>query len=267
MNETQTIVQLFDLSGKVAVVTGGAMGIGQAIAFRLTEAGAAVMIADIKPDAAEETVGQIRARGGKAQAVPADASSASDARKLVKAATDAFGSLDILVNNAGVYPLMTFMEVKEEMLDRTIDVNLKGMFLCSQAAAEVMIKAGKGGRIVNIASVDSLHPTFGASHYSASKGGVKMLTKAMALELAPHGILVNAIAPGSIKTPGSRSSTGEFIAAGHSLNEVAIDRARYPLKRSGVPDDIAKVALFLVSRAADYICGSLIVADGGFLLT
>jgi 2-dehydro-3-deoxy-D-gluconate 5-dehydrogenase len=267
MNETKTISQLFDLSGKVAVVTGGAMGIGQAVSFRLTEAGAAVMIADINPDAAKETVGQIQSRGGQAQAVLADVRSSSDAGKVATAAVKAFGSLDILVNNAGVYPLMPFREIKEEMLDRVIDTNLKGLFLFSQTVAEAMIKAGKGGRIVNIASMDALHPSFGASHYSASKGGVVMLTKAMALELAPHGILVNAIAPGSIKTPGSRNCATEFLAAGHDVSELAVERSRYPLRRSGIPDDIARVVLFLVSPAADYVCGSLILVDGGFLLS
>ena len=267
MTETRTIAQLFDLSQKTAVVTGGAMGIGQAITFRLTEAGAAVMIADINQDAAKKTVEQIRSRGGKAEAIPADARSAADAAKVAKAARDAFGSLDILVNNAGVYPVMPFMETREEMLDRTIDINLKGMFHYSQAAAKVMIEAGRGGRIVNLASVDAFHASIAASHYCASKGGVVMLTKAMALELAPHGILVNAVAPGSIKTPGSKGCATEFMAAGHDVNDLAIERERYPLKRLGVPDDIAKVVLFLTSRAADYICGSVILVDGGFLLS
>ncbi len=267
MNETQPIHQLFDLSGMAAVVTGGAMGIGQAISFRLTEAGAAVMIADLDQQAANKTIEEIRARGGKAQTILADARSAADATKVMRATRDAFGSVDTLVNNAGVYPVMPFIDVKDEMLDRTIDVNLKGMFKYSRAAAEVMIDTGRGGRIVNVASVDGFHPSFGAAHYCASKGGVVMLTKAMALELAPHRILVNAVAPGSIKTPGSKGCATEFMAAGHNVNDLAIHKERYPVGRLGAPDDIAKVVLFLVSRAADYICGSVVLVDGGFSLS
>ena len=120
---------------------------------------------------------------------------------------------------------------------------------------------------MNLASIDGLHPSFGASHYSSSKGGVIMLTKAMALELAPHGILVNAVAPGSIKTPGNKTCAAEFMAAGHNVNDLVIDRERYPLQRKGVPDDIAKVVLFLVSRAADYMCGTVLLVDGGFALS
>ncbi len=267
MSETQTIAQLFDLSGSVAVVTGGAMGIGQAIVHRLTEAGAAVMVADINLAAADKTVEEVRARGGKAQAIAADAGSTADAAKVMKTARDAFGHPNILVNNAGIYPMMPFMDVKDEMLDSTIDLNLKGMFKYSRAAAAAMIEGGRGGRIVNLASVDGLHPTFGASHYSSSKGGVIMLTKAMALELAPHGIIVNAVAPGQIRTAGSRDCATEFMAAGHNVNDLVIDRERYPLKRKGVPDDIARVVLFLVSRAADYMCGTVLLVDGGFSIS
>lgn len=267
MNETQSISQLFDLSGKAAVVTGGAMGIGRAIVFRLTEAGAAVMIADLDQQAASKTVEQIRSGHGKAESIVADARSSTDAVRVMEATRDAFGSVEILVNNAGVYPVMPFVNVKDDMLDRTIDVNLKGMFRYSRAAAEMMIEKGRGGRIVNVASVDGFHPSFGAAHYCASKGGVVMLTKAMALELAPHGILVNAVAPGSIKTPGSKGCATEFLAAGHNVNDLVIHKERYPVGRLGAPDDIAKVVLFLVSCAADYMCGSVVLVDGGFSLS
>ena len=154
----QTIAELFDLSGKGAVVTGGAMGIGQGIAFRLAEAGAGVMIADINLEAANQTVQEIKSRGGKAQAVYADVRSAADAKKVAKAMVEAFGSLDILVNNAGIYPLVPLLQVTEELWDRVLDVNLKGGFLYAQASAEEMIKAGHGGRIINIASIDALKP-------------------------------------------------------------------------------------------------------------
>lgn len=268
MNNTHTIAQLFDLSECAAVVTGGAMGIGQAIAWRLTEAGAAVMIADIDQNAANKTADGIRARGGRAQAVYADARSATDAEKVMRATKDAFGRVSLLVNNAGIYPLMPFVDVTDEMLDRTIDVNLKGTFKYSREAARMMIDAGQGGRIVNVASVNGLHPDLARSHYSASKGGVVMLTKAMALELAPLGILVNAVAPGSIMTtPGQKGSTTEYRAAGHHTRDLVVPKTRYPVGRTGVEDDVAKVVLFLASRAADYVCGCVIPVDGGVLLS
>ena len=266
--EVQSIAQLFDLSGKGAVVTGGAMGIGQAIAFRLAEAGASVMIADIDLEAANQTAEQIKARGGKAQAIRADVRSAADAKKVAQATVEAFGRLDILVNNAGVYPIFPIKEVSEEIWDKTLDTNLKGMFFYSQAAAEAMIKGGQGGKIVNIASIDALHPGGELAHYNASKGGVVMLTKALALELAPHQILVNAVAPGSIATPGTAASTDAYLARGGDIEDLAKKfRGRVPLGRVGRPDDIAKVVLFVVSAAADYMTGSLVLVDGGYLLS
>jgi len=266
---TKTVGELFDLSGKVAVVTGGAMGIGQAIAFRLAEAGASITIADINLEAANQTVSEIRARGGKALSCRADARSASDAKKVAQETAKVFGSLDILVNNAGIYPMSPFMNTTEELWDRVLDLNLKGAFLYSQAAAEAMIKSGKGGKIINMASIDALHPNGAVAHYNASKGGLLMLTKAMALELAPHRILVNAVAPGAILTPGTQSireSVGKSM--GIEPDQIAQGFvARVPLGRMGEPDDIARVVLFLASAAADYITGDLIVADGGFLLS
>lgn len=264
----QSIAELFDLSGKGAIVTGGGMGIGQAIALRLAEAGAGVMIADIDIDIANQTVEEIKSRGGKAEAIQADASRSSDANKVVQATVDAFGSLDILVNNAGIYPLLPVMRVEEELWDRVIDINLKGSFLYAQAAAAEMIKAGHGGKIINLASVDGLHPNGNATHYNASKGGVIMLTKALALELAPHKILVSAVAPGNITTPGTKSTGEAAIAAGLTLEQIGKSfYGRIPLGHSGEPDDIAKVVLFLSSAAADYITGETILVDGGYLLS
>lgn len=264
----QTIGQLFDLSGKGAVVTGGAMGIGQGIALRLAEAGASVMIGDIDMEAADKTVEQIKTAGGKARAMRADVRSAADAKKVARSTVEAFGSLDILVNNAGIYPLLPVMQVGEDLWDKVLDVNLKGTFFYSQAAAEEMIKAGRGGRIVNLASIDGLHPNGRATHYNASKGGVIMLTKALALELAPHMITVNAVAPGSIVTPGTKAASAEYAARGGDPAELGKNfMGRLPLGRTGKPDDIAKVVLFAVSGAADYMTGNLLVVDGGFLLT
>jgi len=265
---TQTIAELFDLSGKGAIVTGGAMGIGQAIASRLAEAGASVMISDIDLEAASKTVEEITSGGGKAQAVQADASSGSDAKKVAQATVDAFGSRDILVNNAGIYPLLPVMRVEEELWDKVIGINLKGSFLYAQAAAAQMIEVGNGGKIVNLASIDGLHPNGNATHYNASKGGVIMLTKALALELAPHDILVNTVAPGSIKTPGTDSWGAKAVADGLTIEQLSKSfQGRIPLGRMGDPDDIAKVVLFAASAAADYMTGSLLLVDGGYLLS
>jgi 2-deoxy-D-gluconate 3-dehydrogenase len=254
----ESIAHLFDLTGKTAIVTGGAMGIGQGIAFRLAEAGAAVMIADINLAAAQDTVYQIRASGGKAEAIKADAASVADASQVVTETMKAFGRLDILVNNAGIFPMAPALEVTEALWDKVLNINLKGLFFYTQAAAKEMMNEGHGGKIINIASIDALHPTGNLVHYDASKGGVAMLTKSLALEFGPHNILINAIAPGGIQTPG---------AGGPGLSEevLAAFTARIPLRRMGVPDDIAKVALFLASEASDYMTGSLLVVDGGYL--
>jgi 2-deoxy-D-gluconate 3-dehydrogenase len=265
----KTIAQLFDLSGKGAVVTGGAVGIGRGIVSRLAEAGAGVMVADIDLNAATKTAEKIKARGGKAQAIGADVRSAVDAEKVAQATVDAFGSLDILVNNAGIFPTSRFLDISEEAWDKVFDINLKGVFLYSQAAARVMIKAGHGGRIINIASIDALKTTGGHPHYSVSKSGVVMLTKCIALELAANKILVNAVAPGVIETPGAGVKVASMSQA-LGVTEEEVGRSylqRLPLGRVGGPDDVAKVVLFLASEAADYLTGELIVADGGYLLT
>lgn len=196
----KSIAQLFDLRGKGAVVTGGATGIGQSIAFRLAEAGAGVMVADIDLDAASQTVRQIKARNGNAQAIYADVLSAVDADKVVQTTVEVFGNLDILVNNAGIYPSSEFLNTSEELWDKVLDINLKGVFLYSKAAARAMVKAKRGGRIINMASTESLKPMVMLASYGASKSGLVMLTKTMALELARSGILVNAVAPGCIET-------------------------------------------------------------------
>ena len=243
--------QLFDLTGTVAIITDGALGIGQAIAFRLAEAGASVMIADVNLEAAHDTVQQIQVRGGIARATQADASRASDAKRLVEETVRAFGRLDILTNSTTVYPFATALEATEALWDKTEDITFKGLFFYSQAAAQEMVREGHAGTIINIAS-----PTGALQHYDASKAGVVTITAALALELGPLNIRVNAIVPGSIRSPDMAgiSPTDERYRA---------TVARIPLRRLGVPDDIATVALFLASSGAEYMTGSIVAVDGG----
>jgi 2-deoxy-D-gluconate 3-dehydrogenase len=265
---TKSIAELFDLTGKGAIVTGAGMGIGRAIAYRLSEAGAAVMIADVDLDAARKTADRIKERGRKAEAIKADASSTADARKVAEAAVQAFGSLDILVNNAGIYPLSMALETTEELWDKTLNINLKGLFFFCQAAAREMTKSGRGGKIINIASIDAVHPMGEVSHYNASKGGVLSLTKALALEWGPHKIHVNAVAPGSVWTPGTEKTRQAREAKGQGVEDLLNKfMGRMPLGRPGAPDDIAKVVLFFASEASDYVTGAMLVVDGGYLLT
>lgn len=258
------ITQLFDLTGKGAIVTGAGMGIGQGIALRLAEAGASVLVVDINPEAAAETVRQILAKDGIAFAIQADAAKPADAERVALEAVNRFGRLDILVNNAGIFPFSPALQTTEALWDKVLDVNLKGVFFYTQAAAKRMVAAGQGGRIVNIASIDALHPTGNLVHYDASKGGVVMATKSLALEFGQYGITVNAIAPGAINTPGASAGTAGVEVTEELLKSFLV---RIPLGRQGVPDDIAKAALFLSSEAAAYITGSLLVVDGGYLLS
>jgi 2-deoxy-D-gluconate 3-dehydrogenase len=258
--ESENIARLFDLTNKVAIVTGGAMGIGEAIVKRLAQAGASVMIADVNTDAAKQTAGRINASGGKVQFIQADAGSVADAETVVQSTVKAFGRLDVLVNSAGIYPFSKALEISEEMWDKVYNVNTKGVFFYSKVAAQKMIDCGNGGRIVNIASTGALSPTptGGLVHYNSSKSAVVMITKALALELGQYGILVNAVVPGSTLTTGTgerlKGERGKFLSS------------KLPLGRLGEPDDIAKVVLFLVSAAADYMTGSLVTVDGGYLL-
>ena len=265
----KTIAQLFDLSGKGAIVTGGGMGIGMGICRRLAEAGAGVTIADIDLNAATKVVENLKSRGGKAQAVRADVGSAEDAEKVVQVTIDAFGSIDILVNNVGIFPSATFLDNSIELWDKVQNINVRGTFLYSKAAAKAMIKAKHGGKIINIASVGSVKPMKAHTACDTSKGAVLMLTKSMALELAPYNILVNAVAPGGISTQGGAAAKierGQILGLtdeqmGQNLMQ------RMPLGRVGVPDDIAKVVLFLASDAADFMTGDMVLVDGGNLLT
>lgn len=255
----------FDLSGKNAVVTGGAMGIGRGIVTRFLEAGARVVVADLDGEAAA-TVAKGTAGQGRAVSVAVDAGADDAGEAMVSACIDAFGSIDILVNNAGIYPMSPMLETTQELFDRVYRVNLRGLAFASKAAAARMIEQGGGGKIVNIASIDAFHPSMvGLAAYDASKGGVVMLTKALALEFGPHGIHVNGIAPGGITTEGSSAPLGGMTEEQMgALTEEFI--SHIPLRRMGAPDDIAKVAVFLASSASDYMTGETVIVDGGRLL-
>lgn len=264
----KTVAELFDLTGKGAIVTGGAMGIGKGIALRLSEVGAGVIIADINMEIANQTAEEIKASGGKAQAIHADARNVADAQKVAQATVEAFGSLDILINNVGARNFSLTPDINEETWDNVIDVNLKAMFFYCQAAAKEMVKAGHGGKIVNISSAGALRPHGFCAHYDASKGGVISLTTTLALEFAPHNIQVNAIAPGGTMTPGViEDAKGlQRLREEHGAPIVNAWSVNLPWHRLAEPDDIAKVALFLVSEAADYMTGVLLPVDGGRLL-
>lgn len=258
---------IFDISGRAAIVTGGALGIGFGIVTRLVEAGAEVMVLDMNEKALADVPNRLK--GGKVRTLALDISREEGWERAVKACVDDFGKLDILVNNAGIYPQVPMMKMEPALFEKVLSVNLKGLAFLSKAAAQQMIKQGKGGAIVNIASIDSVHPSMvGLAAYDASKGGVLSFTKNFAVEVAPHGIRVNAIAPGGINTEGTaKPLEGSGMSPAQMKAMMDGFMARIPMKRMGEPDDIAKVALFLASDAAGYMTGSLVVVDGGMLLS
>lgn len=259
----------FNINGKNAIITGGAMGIGFGITRRYVEAGVNVIIADVDRKAMETAVSNLAGGIGQVIAMPVDISQEDAGDHMVARCVHEFGSLDILVNNAGIFPSVSMLEMEPALFDKVIAVNLKGLAFASKAAAAQMIKQGNGGRIINIASIDSIHPSMvGLAAYDASKGGVAMFTKNFALEVAPHQILVNAIAPGIIVTEGSSKPADSSQASNKETNPLYEQFIQIiPLARLGEPDDIAKVAVFLASTAADYITGTMIVVDGGRLLS
>lgn len=259
MKELETIETLVTLNGKVAFVTGAAMGIGQAIVRRLHQAGAMVIVADLNREAADQVAAELNElRADSAHAFGLDVSQASEVEAAFAYTLEKCGSLDILVNNVGIYPFQNVMDMNEADFMRVINVNLKGVFLCTQNAA---LSMKSGGKIINITSVDAVHPSMvGLAHYDASKHGVWGFTKNVALELAERGITVNAIAPGAIATPGVGSIDGEITEPLKAME------SKIPMKRIGVGDDIAKATLFLASDLSSYMTGSQIVVDGGLLL-
>lgn len=248
------------LKDRVAIVTGGGRGIGQAISLGLAREGAAVVVNYSRSaKLAEEVAERIRHSGGRAVAIQADVKELGEHDRLVSAATDCFGSLNILVNNAGIEILEPFLEASTETWDLTLAVNLKGAYFLSRKAAEAMIRSG-GGKIINISSVHDVEPLRNRAIYSVSKGGMTMMTKSLALELAEHKINVNSISPGAILTDMNRKSLSEPVRLERLLGKI-------PLRRIGEIGDVAGAAVFLASAESDYVTGSTIYVDGGFLLT
>ncbi len=259
------IAQLISLKNKTAIVTGGAMGIGFGIAYRLAEAGANVVIADINEEVGNKAAAQLNDRGYKATFIKTNVAEEADVSAATGLAVKTYGGLDILVNNAGIYPIVPVMKMTPADFEKVLAVNLKSVFLFTRAAGEVMIKQNRGGKIINITSIDALHPSsVGLAVYDASKHGLWGFTKNTALELAPHHIQVNAIAPGGISTPGTGAgapATPEIEAILKKFME------KIPMKRMGESDDIGRAALFLASDLSSYMTGSQIVVDGGVLLS
>ena len=265
------VSNLLDLSSKNAIVTGGGVGIGQAICYRLAEAGAHVLIADSSESnikAAKQVFEQTKF---SVDYVLTDVSSEADVRDMVAHIVDSSGSIDILVNNAGIYPNISLLDMTPQDFSRVIDVNLKGVFLTTHAAAKQMIAQGGGGKIINITSVDALHPSsIGLAQYDASKHGVWGFTKNVALELAQHNIWVNAVAPGGVSTPGTQMSSTAQPTDATAVDMSAVLKnflSKIPMHRMGEPDEIGKVVLFLASEMSSYMTGSQIVVDGGVLLS
>ena len=244
-----------DLSGKSAIVTGSASGIGREIALTLAASGAAVTVADINLDDAEGVASEIRGADGSARACRLNVTDSAQVSSVVSDTAQATGSLDILVNVAGFGFNSPIVDMLEDDWDRVLGVNLKGQFLCSQAAARRMIQQGTGGRIVNIASTAANNARYAGGAYCAAKAGVVQLTRVLALELGAHGITVNAVGPGFTETPATVESSDEYRA--NFLAQV-------PAGRSGRTSDIANAVLFLASPLAEYVNGQVIYVDGGY---
>jgi glucose 1-dehydrogenase len=256
------------LAGKVAIVTGAAQGIGEACAVRLAREGAKVALCDVNAEAVQRAVQAIEAGGATAIAVPGDVASPADVANAVAATLKAFGGIDVLVNNAGVVDDAPFLDLSTEEFDRVLGINLRGAFLMGQAVARQMVEQAKGkardkngaapGAIVNMSSINERFALPDHVAYSISKGGISQLTKAMAIALAPLGIRVNAVGPGTIDTP---------LLAGVIKDEGfrAKVLSRTPMGRFGRPEEIAAIVAWLASEEASYVTGTTLFADGGRL--
>jgi glucose 1-dehydrogenase len=247
------------LRDKVAVVTGAGTGIGQAIAVAFAAEGASVVVDYVgKAEVSQETLGKIGGLGGKSLGVDADISSPDDVARLIQKTVEAFGKLDIFVNNAGIEKKFAFVDFPLGEWQKIMAVNLTGPFLCSQAAARQMIKQGKGGRIINISSIHEDLPMPTNAPYCATKGGLRMLMRTIAVELAPHQITVNNIGPGAIFTPIDLDVENDAKLNAQILAEI-------PMGRWGKPEEVAQLAVYLASDDAAYVTGSTHFIDGGML--
>jgi glucose 1-dehydrogenase len=245
------------LEGKTALVTGSSSGIGEAIALRFAREGADVAVQyHSEEEEGRSVAAQIEKMGRKSVALGANVGVAAEAEGLVREAHAALGRLDILVNNAGVEIREPFVDVSERHFDLVLGVNLKGAFFAAQAAAKLMIAAGNGGRIINVSSIHEDVAFLNYATYTTSKGGMRMFTRTVCQELAPHGITVNDIAPGAIATPINKRTLGDGELL-HALQDVI------PAGRLGEPDEVASVAVFLASDEAAYVTGSTYYIDGG----
>jgi 2-deoxy-D-gluconate 3-dehydrogenase len=228
-----------------------------------------VVIADRNYDEAKALVGALRKQGRSAAALEVDVADETSVRTMVQRAVDQRQRIDIVVNNAGIFPMRTLRELDAETWDRTLGVNLRGAYLCTRFAAEHMITNRVKGRIINISTINTARTYVGMAHYDASKGGLNALTKAAALEYAPFGVTVNAIAPGGVRSPGSLPVRQHF---GRQMGVEAVEvvdaefAKRIPLGRWAEPEDIGRAVWFFASRAADYITGQVLYVDGGMML-
>jgi NAD(P)-dependent dehydrogenase (short-subunit alcohol dehydrogenase family) len=253
-----------EFSGKVAIVSGGARGIGRAVARKLAGEGASVVICSDREEQVEETVAALREEGLEVRGVRADVTSSADMKKLMDLAIETYGGVDVLVNSAGVQRYGTVVETEEEVWDEVLDVNLKGIYLASRYAIPEMRKRG-GGAIVNLSSVQAFASQTGVAAYTASKGGINALTRAMALDHAGENIRVNAVCPASVDTPMLRWSA-DLFKGDKSVEETLEDWGRmHPLGRVARPEEVADVIAFLASARASFITGGDYKVDGGML--
>jgi glucose 1-dehydrogenase len=247
------------LEGKTALVTGSSQGIGQAVAVRLAEEGADVIVNyNTHPEGANEAVEQIKKLGRRSVAIKADLGRVSEIEQLIQQGIQQLGKIDILVNNAGIEKNASFWDATEADYDLVVNVNMKGVYFATQAFVRHLMETKRGGKVINMSSVHEELPFPHFTSYCMSKGGVKMMTRNLSIELAPLGITINSIAPGAIETP----INSKLLNDPTKLNALL---ANIPLKRLGKPGDIAGIAAFLASADADYITGTTIFADGGLL--